>query len=89
MTKEEYEHMRHAIKEERAKEMAKIEVDIVYLESERADFASVYAEVQQKLTSLRTEIKAKHAEKATVCEKYLHRFAELEAQFVASKEVKS
>jgi hypothetical protein len=87
MTKEEYEHMRHAIKEERAKEMAKIEVEIAYLESERADFASVYAEVQQKLTHLRTEIKAKHAEKASLCETYLHRMQELEAQFVASKVV--
>jgi ABC-type molybdate transport system substrate-binding protein len=85
MTKEEYEHMRHAIKEERAKKMAEIEVEIAYLESKRADFASVYAEVQQKLTHLRTEIKAKHAEKASLCETYLHRMQELEAQFVASK----
>jgi chromosome segregation ATPase len=88
MTKEEYEHMRHAIKEERAKKMAEIEVEIANLESKRADFASVYANVQREITDLKTAIKAKHAEKASLCELYLHRFAELEAQFVASKEVK-
>ena len=84
----EYGHQRHALKEERAKEMAKIEVEIAYLESKRADFASVFANVQREITSLRTAIKAKHAEKASLCKLYLHRFAELEDQFVASKEVK-
>lgn len=85
----EYGHQRHALKEERAKEMAGIEVEIASLESERAELATLYANVQLELTSLKTDIKAKHAEKASICEKYLHRFAELEAQFVASKEVKS
>lgn len=85
MTKEEYEHMRHAIKEERAKEMAKIEVEIADLEEERAELASEFADVQWKITSLKTAIKAKHAKKATVCEKYLRRMQDLEAKFVASK----
>lgn len=83
-----YGHQRHALKEERAKEMAKIEVEIAALESERAELATLYTNVQLELTSLKTDIKAKHAEKATVCEKYLLRMQELEAQFVASKEVK-
>lgn len=84
----EYGHQRHALKEERAKELATIEVEIAALESERAELATLYANVQLELTSLKTDIKTKHAEKATVCEKYLLRMQELEAQFVASKEVK-
>lgn len=83
----EYGHQRHALKEERAKEMAKIEVEIAYLESKKADLASVFANIQQEITCLKTEIKAKHAEKASLCETYLQRMQELEAQFVASKEV--
>jgi len=83
----EYGHQRHALKEERAKEMAKIEAEIAALESKRAELALVFANVQWKLTSLRTEIKAKHAEKASLCEKYLLCMQDIEAQFVASKEV--
>lgn len=80
-----YGHQRHALKEERAKEMAKIGAEIAALESERAELATLYANVQLDLTSLKTDIKAKHAEKASLCETYLRRMQELEAQFVASK----
>lgn len=83
----EYGHMRHALKEERAKEMAEIETEIAALESERAVQASVFADVQWKITRLKTAIKAKHAQKVSICEKYLRRMQELEAQFVASKVV--
>lgn len=83
----EYGHQRHALKEERAKEMAEIEAEIAALESERAELATVFANVQLELTSLKSEIKVKHAEKASICEKYLRRMQELEAQFVASKVV--
>lgn len=81
----EYGHQRHALKEERAKEMAVIEVETAYLESKRADLASVFANIQQQLTCLQAAIRAKYLGRTRSYNKYLRRMQEFEAQFIASK----